>query len=201
MDLILDFDGTLAETGTIVFNKLNGFATNPISLNELRNMPANKVIETMGISFFKLPFLIYAIRAELKKNIKSLKLVDGMRETLDRLREANFQLHIVSSNSTRNIRNFLELQCIEDHFSSVSGLLTIFDKASGIKKLIRNKGLDASKTIYIGDEARDIEAAQQTNIKSCFVCWGYQTEKALVDLKPDFIAKTPGDLIKMVHVE
>ena len=50
----------------------------------------------------------------------------------------------------------------------------------------------------IGDEARDIKASKKSGIKSIAVTWGFQDEATLRRLNPDFIVKTPEDILKII---
>jgi len=53
-------------------------------------------------------------------------------------------------------------------------------------------------TFYIGDETRDIDAAQQCNIPSIAVAWGFNSEQTLMRSKPSYLAKTPHDLLRII---
>ena len=51
---------------------------------------------------------------------------------------------------------------------------------------MRRAGISADRTIAIGDEVRDIEAARAAGIACGAALWGYAAAGALVALKPDF---------------
>lgn len=200
MHILFDFDGTLVDSGALVFNKLQANAKNNICIEELRNLPSDQVIQYLGISMFKLPFLIMEMRAEIRRNITTLQLAVDMKETLELLIAQGHILHIASSNSTENINAFLTQHNISHFFSSISSLFTIFGKAKGLKKILKNNQISFDETLYIGDETRDIEAANQVKIKCCAVCWGYNSEEILKSYSPDFIAKTPQHLIATINL-
>ncbi|GGI76327.1 HAD-IA family hydrolase [Legionella impletisoli] len=198
MDLLFDFDGTLADSGDIVFKALCASARNQLTLDELRNLPSDQVIPSLGISLLKLPFLILEIRSEIRRNINSLPLAPDMKETLKTLNKEGHRLHIASSNSTKNINEFLKNHEIHHFFSSISSLFTIFGKAKGLRKIIADYKINLNNALYIGDETRDIEAANQVNIKSCAICWGYNSECILQTYNPDFLIKSPIHLLRTI---
>ena len=74
----------------------------------------------------------------------------------------------------------------------------LFGKASVIKKLLQKHNRQREKKVfYVGDETRDIEAAKKCNIISVAVIWGYNSEEILLREKPDFIVKTPRDILNL----
>jgi len=200
MHLIFDFDGVLADSGAFVFERLKRVSANQdISSDELRELSSDKVLKSLKISIFKLPFLIYDIRSEFSKNIPLLKLVEGLKETLEILTASGYQLHILSSNSSENINGFLQFHKIHTYFLSITSLFTIFGKARGLRTFLSDNNIPTDEAMYIGDETRDIEAARDVKIKSCAVCWGYNSESVLKAFNPDLIARTPQDLISIVE--
>ncbi|WP_133130423.1 HAD-IA family hydrolase [Legionella yabuuchiae] len=198
MHILFDFDGTLADSGNLVLSKICANTKHQLSIEELRNLPSDQVIQSLGISILRLPFMILEMRAEIRRNITTLSLVLDMKETLEILNGQGHQLHIVSSNSRKNINAFLKTHNIHHYFSSISSLFTIFGKAKGLKKILAKYQIDLADALYIGDETRDIEAANQVNIKSCAVCWGYNSEAILKAYNPDFLIKTPKHLISTI---
>jgi phosphoglycolate phosphatase len=56
---------------------------------------------------------------------------------------------------------------------------SLFGKARKIRSVLRRTGADPSRTILIGDEARDIDAARAAGIASGAVAWGYADVESL----------------------
>ncbi|KTC68860.1 HAD-superfamily hydrolase [Legionella birminghamensis] len=194
MQLVIDFDGTIANSAPLLLKKLKDALPYPIELETLRSMSFREILDTMHIGRLHFLYLIYSIRKEFQRNIHDIGLVEHMEEALKKLNSQGHQLHIVSSNSARNIRQFLKHHHISHYFESVSSLYTVFNKATGLKGLIRTKKMQPSEVIYIGDETRDIEAAAAAGIKSCAVSWGLNNAEALMRYKPDFVLNHPGEL-------
>lgn len=197
--LIFDFDGTIVDSGPLIYKHLAAYAPEcNMSWNELRELPSNEVVSTLGIKKLDLPKLIVQIRADFKKHLKEQPIAPGMYDALVTLKERGFKLRIVSSNSEENVRAFLSNQGLGEAFENVTSFFTIFGKASGIRKLLSEEGLSASDSIYIGDETRDIQAAEKAGIKSLAVTWGYNSEKPLAEYRPTFMAKSPNEMVDLL---
>lgn len=63
-----------------------------------------------------------------------------------------------------------------------------------MRRAIHANAMNKSKTYYIGDETRDIEAAQKCQIASVAVTWGFNSESILSKFHPDYVAREPEEL-------
>jgi phosphoglycolate phosphatase-like HAD superfamily hydrolase len=58
--------------------------------------------------------------------------------------------------------------------------------------------ISKEETIFIGDMPVDIQTAKSAGIDVCVVMWGYGHNDELEQLKPDFIAHSPHDLVPLI---
>lgn len=194
--LIFDFDGTIVNSGPLVFSSLLEYThKTEYSWNELRDLPSNEVVAALGISKLDLPKMILKVRSDFKSKMKDQPLADGMKEAVSELKERGFVLHIVSSNSKENIEAFLDIHGMKEAFTSITSFFTIFGKAHGISTLLGDINVEAKDSIYIGDETRDIQAADKVGMQSMAVCWGYNSQRALEEYKPSRLALTAKDMV------
>lgn len=197
--VIFDFDGTIVESLPVIYdNLLHYINARQINPETLRDLASHEVIKTLKIPATDLPKLIIKIRNEFKNNLIKQSIVKEINDVILFLVKSNLKLHIVSSNSKENIELFLKRYDLCNCFDTITSFFTIFGKAYGINKIIQKLQINRKNIYYIGDETRDIEAAQKIGIKSIAVCWGYNSEKILTDYHPDFLAKIPTDLIKIL---
>jgi phosphoglycolate phosphatase len=99
------------------------------------------------------------------------------------LHGAGLTLALVSSDSEENARRQLgESAALISHFNCGASL---FGKAKKFRSIMRRAGVTAAQTIAIGDEVRDIEAAQSAGIACGAVTWGYAAPQALIAMRPD----------------
>ncbi len=204
--IIFDFDGTIANTlelGVEISNSISKRyrykkIRNNTELDFYRNLPTQQALRAIGISILKLPFVAASFRKKLAKKIHLLKPIDGIVEVIKTLSN-NYTIGIVTSNSRKNTLDFVNRNGLYDHVDYYSTGIGLFQKYSTIKSLMIKNNIDGSRTLLIGDETRDIEAARKCNLPIASVCWGFHTSSALKKFNPDFILNEPTELIELLH--
>ncbi|MFA7319813.1 MAG: HAD-IA family hydrolase [Parcubacteria group bacterium] len=204
--ILFDFDGTIADSFKEmmeIFNEVaDEYGYDKIKEDNvllLRNLSSQELIKKFDIPKWKLPFVIRKAKKIFNRRMPSIAMADGMRELLRRLKDQNYYLGILTSNSEKNVRDFLERQEI-DVFDAVFSESSLFGKSKALKKIMRRFGLKPREVVYIGDETRDIEAAKKSGAAAVAVCWGFNSKKILKRYAPDHIADQPDDLLKYLDV-
>lgn len=105
---------------------------------------------------------------------------------------------IVSSNSEDNILQNLKRYGVEDLFDFIFSESSIFGKHTVLKKMCANYKINPSEVVYIGDEDRDIIAAQKVKIKNIAVTWGFNSDKKLKEVHPDHLVNSPKEIIEKI---
>ncbi len=68
-----------------------------------------------------------------------------------------------------------------------------------IKSALAEFEIDMENSWMIGDKNIDVETGRKTGLSTAFVLTGYgQQHKALLNVKPDFIASDLGDAVKRI---
>ncbi len=134
----------------------------------------------------------------MSHQITSLASFATLPEVLTELSYLNCSMGIVTSNTTENVTLWLEQHKLCHLFDYIHNESSCFGKKNIIKNLIKRNKMDKSKTIYIGDETRDIDAANQCDISSIAVLWGFNSELALKKSNPNIIVKTPNDMLTII---
>lgn len=204
--IIFDFDGTIADTLEAVVHITNRlapeFGYRPLSTTDvrhLRNLNTQQILRQSEISVWQLPFLLRRLRAELGREIESIHPIDGLQEALHLLIEQNYRLGIVTSNSADNVTAFLDRHHLKSCFEFVHSGTTLFGKTRVIRQVLRQYQLPPSQAVYVGDETRDIEAAQRIPVAVIAVSWGFNTPQALAAYHPDQLVQQPADLIEAIQ--
>lgn len=187
---IFDFDGTLADTAEWFMAASNvaaaRFGFRQLSVEEfkgLRAMGSREIIAHLGVPMWKLPQIATFMRKEMADQARSIQLFPGVSDMLSELKSAGIGLAVVSSNGEPAIRKALgETASAIDLFECGA---TLFGKAQHFKRVIKFAGIDPSRVLAIGDEARDIEAARKARIAAGSVGWGYADPTFLKSLGPD----------------
>lgn len=203
--LIFDFDGTLADTeeaNFIIYQKLaEKYNLRNITLDELghlKRMSAKDVMAYIELKKRYLPFLLKKGKKLLTQDIKSINLCKpDIFEIIGRLRQMGIKTAIITTNSKKNVKLFLEAHNVDVIDLVVSAAM--FGKEAKMKKIVGKGKLDLSEYLYVGDEIRDITAARKAGMDIASVAWGYNTVESLKSHKPDYLIYEPSQLIEIVQ--
>ena len=117
-------------------------------------------------------------------------LYPGVRESLDRLRDAGKRMAVLTNKPVRISTAIIEGLGVGPHFFRVYGGNSFdFKKPHpiGVETLIREAGTTAARSLMIGDSSVDIQTARNAGVRSCGVTYGFQPE-TLADPAPDRLA-------------
>lgn len=205
--IIFDFDGTIADTVdalVTIANRLAGefgyIQITPEDLALLRNFTSREIIKYSGVSVLKIPFLLKKVKGELKAKISELKPIPGISEVLATLHSQGYRLGIITSNSQENVTAFLSNNQLNHLFEFIHSGVTIFGKTTIINNVLKQKQLNPTAVIYVGDETRDIEASKKANIKVIAVTWGFNSPEALAKQNPYILINHPPELLEVIRV-
>ena len=202
--VIFDFDGTIANTLESIIDIMNNlsdeFGFRKIKNDDvqyLRGKRPREILKHLGISIFKLPFVIRKARREINSHISQLSPTVDLLPILKCLKENGCQIGIVTTNLEENVQNFLHANNMEQ-FDFFYTAKKVFGKDRTISKILKDMKLSKSDVYFVGDEVRDIEAGKKTGIKTIAVSWGYNTKDALAKEHPDYLIDSPLELEKIV---
>lgn len=200
--IIFDFDGTIADSFDVVseiFYELTGHGriTDPARIAELRKLPLKKVGKEIGISVRQVPFLLVKGRALMQQRMNEVKVFPGMQTTLKELHRSGWQLMVISTNSRQNVEAYLREHGMSEYFERVYGGVGLFGKTLALRKVLRQNKLKSHDCFYVGDEARDMQAAHRARIRAVAVTWGYNDVSILKTESPSALAEKPTDLVKI----
>ena len=203
--IIFDFDGTIADTYNAIVEITNGlsleFGYQPVEASELvqlKNMSSQEIIKQSKLSIFKIPFLLKRVKEDLTEKIGQLKPIFGIESSLLELMQQGYRLGIITSNSQENVVTFLNNNGLSSLFDFIYSGTTLFGKHRVIQKALKQHQITADSVLYVGDETRDIIAAQKSKIKMVAVSWGFNSALVLSQYHPDFLIEQPLELLKVV---
>jgi phosphoglycolate phosphatase len=202
--VVFDFDGTIADSlaaSLAIGNRLAlEYGMEPVTQEKFerwQHLSAKEILRELNISMFRLPGMLKRFKAEVRGEVDRFPMVPGMREAIFALWDKDYVLGVVTSNSAENVRKFLVQQGIEHLFEFVESCPRLMGKERVLKRLSREYGLDLGKMLYVGDETRDIDAAQKIQVKAVAVSWGFNSVQALASHHPDYLIDRPQELIEI----
>jgi len=186
---IFDFDGTLADSldwfRASFQETIARFDLAPVSPEELegmRGLSAREIMARLKVSMWQLPVIFSDMRKRKLAAASETSLFAGIPAMLADLQRLGVKTAIVSSDSEASVRQVL---------GPTASLITRFDCGAAVfgkhwkfRRVARKLGAKPSETICIGDEIRDIEAADAASMDSGAVAWGYALPAALQAAKP-----------------
>jgi len=202
--LVFDFDGTIADTlgeTRKIFNAIApeyGIRTvEEHEVPELRHLSLKDILKQLDIPKRRVIPLISRGTSLMRKNIDRLQLIDGMKEALTELRNHTENFGILTSNTTANVELFLRNHEIRELFDFVSSTSKLTGKARHLRAIRKTFSLKHYEMIYIGDELRDVKAAQKADIPHAAVSWGFNSRESLADAKPTYLFDHPEELFQI----
>lgn len=198
--IIFDFDGTIADSFEVIVGIFYEVTKREVRLDDaeverLRGMSLVQAAEELRIPPWKMPFLLYRGRRRMSKQMAHIAVHRGIPETVRKLQAEGHQLFIVSSNTEKNIRIFLDKHKMTNEFVGIYGSVGLLGKARILKKVIRRNNLDLADTWYVGDEVRDIVGAFHADMRIMSAAWGFNTAEILNAHNPTVLVRTPNDII------
>jgi phosphoglycolate phosphatase len=189
---IFDFDGTLADSLPWFFASLDEtadhFGLDRIDMSRmdaLRELSSRDALKLIGVPMLKLPAISIYIRDRFAEHMADIRLFAGAADMLAALHSAGVKLAMVSSNAEANVRHVLgEAAGIIDHYACGSSL---WGKAEKFRSVLRTLKQSPARTIGVGDEIRDIEAARKAGLSAGAITFGYNSRNALQTHSPDFL--------------
>jgi phosphoglycolate phosphatase len=202
-DVVHDFDGTIADSGEA---NLSAMATvlgrDPFTLEEVEDMRSRTTRENMrqlGVRGWQLPRLLLKGQRIVGEKLDDIEVFEGMPDALAQLAEEGYGQYVLSTNSSENISRFLALNGLAGAVADVYGGVSMLGKARKLSRLVSTEGLVAERTVYVGDEGRDIEAAREAGMRCVAVAWGFQNAEALEAHEPDALVGSPPELVDAIH--
>ncbi|WP_279359850.1 HAD hydrolase-like protein [Methylobacterium indicum] len=195
--VVLDFDGTLADTFPWFARVLPGVADRygfrrPTAdeVEALRALDARGVMRRLGVAGWKLPFIARHMHGLAARDAGALALFPGIPALLGRLREGGIALALVSSNREDVVRRVLGPDCagLIGHYACGAG---VFGKARRFAAVVRASGVSPGRVLCLGDELRDHAAAARAGLAFGAVTWGYTRGPALAAAGPAHLFATP----------
>jgi phosphoglycolate phosphatase len=200
--LILDFDGTLADSFPWFLGALESTSRrfdfrcpSREEAESLRAQGSRAILSALGVPLWRLPAIATHLR-RLAAAAPAPPLFPGIPGAIEALASAGLRLAIASSNSEAQIRRTLG-PVLAARITDYACDATLFGKAARFRRILKGSAIPPAAAMGIGDELRDIEAAREAGIAAGAVTWGYADPAALRAARPDAVFDKPADLLRL----
>ena len=219
--LVFDFNGTLADDFQLLVDiskkvfKTRGYRIpSDEEIEALRGEPAKEVAKALlghRKWFYRILLAVGEGIPLYFKERNNVRPFDGIVDVVNTLSK-DYEILALSSNSKDTIKYILDewnLKYNEVYHSlRWFELERLFGKDKVLQKILKEKEWEKTpeKLLYIGDEARDVDACRKAGVNILPVMWGYNNETALrnAGVNPDFLVYNPYDIpnkIKLVEAK
>ena len=208
---LFDLDGTIIDPKIGIINSVK-FALNKMKIEYSQTDTFEKFIgPPLDQSFQNFYFLSESQAKEAvesyriyykKKGIEQNHLYPGIKELFEDLVKQNILLYVATSKPTPFAIDILKHYNIANFFEEIVG--SNLDLTQSAKKeiieyiLTKYPNIDLSNCVMIGDRNYDIIGAQNNQIDSIAVLYGYGSYDELKEANPTYIAETITELRKIL---
>ncbi|MBN2454524.1 HAD-IA family hydrolase [Candidatus Woesearchaeota archaeon] len=199
--VIFDFDGTLVDSCRLVVECTNSLSEkynfSPIQDSEiLKKKSLEELFSEINLEQHQLLLFLKDMKSLFMSRLREIQFHPDILSVLEKLSREK-QLFILTSSSPSVVKYVLEKHK-GNYFKSIYGDSSLFGKEESIAKLLRERGLDRSQAVYVGDEVRDIKACRKAGIKIIAVSWGFNSRELLEGSNPDFLIDQPDELLGLL---
>ncbi len=203
--IFFDLDGTLIDTVPLILESFEHTFIKHFGVSR----PEEETISYIGMPIWNHMNSIYPGQEEelistyMEYNLcrfeRGIAIFLGIYNTLEELYKSGIIMGVITSRKKETTNKALNLFNIKQFFSYIiTSEDTDKHKPHGdpIKKAMHLAGItNPAEILYVGDSTVDILCAKDAGTYSAAVAWTYNIVDRLLETKPDFFLKTPGDLL------
>ncbi|UTR16386.1 HAD family hydrolase [Salipaludibacillus sp. LMS25] len=207
--LILDFDGTLADTKNSIIltvretlKYLNLPLANEEEIKKRIGLPLKTTFQDIaGLEGDNLENAIKEYRLRYDKiSFETVTLFPGVRNTLEFFHGKGIKLGVASSKGKDSLALLLEHLEIASLFSFIGGEQDVSNKKPApdiVNLAIKKLHATNSKSLVIGDTIYDIQMGRNAGCATCAVTYGNNTFEELNNSSPNFIVNEFPELLNV----
>lgn len=209
--IIFDLDGTLLDTLEDIAISVNfvlkELGAEEIALNEFRyfvgegaKVLMQKAFKTKDEAFIKNALDMFEIHYT-KQYSQNTKMYEGISKVLTFLTAKNIKMAVLSNKPDKFVKKCVLKYLNDWKFDAVYGVREGVPRKpdpAGAIEILKEFDIKPQECLYVGDTSTDMITAQEANIVSIGVLWGFRDEEELVQNGANHIVKTPVELLTLL---
>lgn len=193
--VIFDFDGVIHDTFDFHKEKIKEFTGVELSADEYRAIHEKNFYFSMPEKFKNTDWGKYS--DFVSNDVSLLKLGDNIRKTLFEL-SRKFKLFIVTSGASKNVSSYLGNNEINSIFKEVLGFESCKAKTDKFRFIFNKYKLLPLECVFVTDTLGDIMEANEVELKTIAVDFGFHSRKTLEAGKPYKIISSFDEIVDLV---
>ena len=207
--IIFDLDGTLIDSFDDVFYSMN-YALKACGFSELTKEDIRQLIgPDLAISISKKinsadfsydVFIKHYRDFYTKSNTHYTELYPDVELVLESLMKKGMQLAVLTNKSEDQSKFILKKLGVAHYFAIIAGPDTYNvakPNIEGIISLCRDLAVKKDDVAFVGDTEIDLLTAQEANLTSVAVTYGYRSKEELLKYSPTFFIDTLPELLSL----
>jgi len=204
--IVFDFDGVLADTLDEMLHiarlvcETMGYPCepSPADLDALNTMEFIELGRQLGIPEQRAQeFVERTFRLSYSRPVPP-RIFPGMREVVVELAKES-KIGILTGNSFQVVDRFLETNELSAVIDVVMSADVPGNRSLKLKRIVSQLGMASGKAYLVGDAVSDVRVAREEAVTSVAVTWGHQSEAKLHSVNPDYLVRTPQELMVVLQ--
>jgi phosphoglycolate phosphatase len=196
--LVDSFDHLLDLTRRAQMQLKSGRKPCPQDLRTIRNLTMEDLGRLIEIPEDRIPQFSSKMFHLLREDPRELTVYDGIPTVLERLSRTH-KIVILTANARQGVQQTLVRNGIRDYVADIFDGESPGSKAEKMMAGMKNFGFEKGRTFMVGDALSDIVEGKKAGVKTIAVTWGFQPRRRLLEGKPDFVAESPPELIRIFN--
>ena len=193
--IIFDFDGVIHDTFEFHRKKIKEFTGIDLSVQDFKKIHKKNFFLAVPkkfnqINWKKYPDFVHDGVAKFVINKKIKKTIIELNK--------NYSLFIVSSGGENNISNYLSNNKIKYIFKEILGMETFKKKTDKFNFIFDKYNLATSECLFVTDTLGDIIEANEVDLKTIAVDFGFHCRKTLEEGNPYKIISSFEEILNIV---
>lgn len=193
--IIFDFDGVIHDTFNFHKNNIKQIFGIDLSDQEFKDIHNGNFYQNTNHALKNIDWPKYVRTIENAQG--NLEIEQTIKDIMAQLNK-EYELFVITSGSTKNISNCLQNNDLRHMFNEVLGLEIYKSKVDKFNFIFNKYGLKSKECIFITDTLGDIIEANEVNVKTIGVTWGFHEKERLEKGNPYKIISNHNELIKTI---